>query len=134
MLGPSHPDGLDDLEDGRSDDDKDEEGEELGGDGVAVVLLGRLGHIAPLSNVLGVLLDRLAHPWCGRHLGRFVSGSLSEGVGRKGVGVGELAVNGVTALTTVMFLLCVSLLLLLTCSFSHFVFPVCRTLKYSAVL
>ena len=56
VLGPSHPDGLDDLEDGRSDDDKDEEGEELGGDGVAVVLFRSFRHIASLGDVLGVLL------------------------------------------------------------------------------
>ena len=49
LLRGSHPDGLDDLEDGRADDDEDEERDQLGRDGVAVVLAGRLGHVASLE-------------------------------------------------------------------------------------
>ena len=45
----SHPDGLDDLEDCGPDDHEDEERDQLGGHGVAVLLLGGLAHVAALE-------------------------------------------------------------------------------------
>ncbi len=65
-----HPDRLDDLEDGRTDDDEEEERDQLWRHGVAVVLLGRLAHVAALRDVLGVLLVGLSHTRRGRHRGR----------------------------------------------------------------
>ncbi len=64
-----HPYGLHDLEDGGPDDHKDEEGDELRRDGVAVVLLGRLADVASFGDVLGIALIGLAHVRRGRHLG-----------------------------------------------------------------
>jgi len=68
-LGSGHPDRLDYLEDGGSDDDKDEQGQQFGRDGIALVLFRRLRNIASFGNILGVLFASLSHPRCGRHLG-----------------------------------------------------------------
>lgn len=64
----THPDGLNDLEDGRTHHNEDEKSQQLGRDRIAVVLLGGLGHVASLGDVLGVLLVGLAHAGCGGHL------------------------------------------------------------------
>merc|ERR1740139_1728349 len=61
------PDGLDDLEEGRSNHHKHEKSNELWTDWVVVILLGGLADVASLVYVLSVLLVGLLHLWCGGH-------------------------------------------------------------------
>jgi len=63
------PDALDDLEDGRPADNKDEETQQPGSHGVVCALpLQTLGHIPPLCDVLGRLLVGNPHSLLGGHL------------------------------------------------------------------
>lgn len=57
------------MENGRSDDHKDEKSQKFGGNRITVFLLGGLADVAAFGDVFGVLLVRLAHAGCGRHLG-----------------------------------------------------------------
>ena len=52
---------------------------ELRTDGVVVVLLGGLAHVASLRDVFSVLLAGFSHLWCSRHGGRLIF-SASENI------------------------------------------------------
>merc|ERR1712061_447940 len=67
-LRSSHPHGLNDLEDGGADDNKDKEGDKFWTDGVLVCVLASPFHLTPFGHIFGVLFVRLPHLGSRRHL------------------------------------------------------------------
>jgi len=66
-LWSSHPNTLNNLENGRSNYYKNEKCYKLGRYRVLFFLFRRLAYISPFGNVLLLFFVSLFHSWCGRH-------------------------------------------------------------------